>query len=56
MLESLFNKVVGLQPFSEYCEIFLKSFFHKTPLVAGSEKFINFPGNISGGSVIDLPF
>ena len=44
VLESLFNKVAGLQLFCEYCEIFKNSFFHKTPPVAVSEKFTNFPG------------
>ena len=28
----------------KYCEIFKNSYFHKTPPVAASEKFINFPG------------
>ena len=37
-------------------EFFKNSFFHKTPPVAASEKFMNLPGNISGGSVIDLSF
>ena len=40
MLESLFNKVAGLQLSCEYCKNFNKSFFLKTPLVAASEKFI----------------
>ena len=44
MLESRFNKVAGLQLSCEYCEIFKNSFFHKTPPLAASEKFINFPG------------
>ena len=44
VLESLFNKVAGLHLSCEYCEIFKNSFFHKTSLVAASEKFINFPG------------
>ena len=44
MIESVFNKVAGLQLSCDYCEIFKNSFFHKTPLVAASGKFINFPG------------
>ena len=42
----------------EYCEIFKKSYFNKTPPVPASEKFMNFPGNISGwgGGVTDLCF
>ena len=44
VLESVFNKVAGLQLSCEYCEIFKSSFFHKTPPVAASEKFISFPG------------
>ena len=44
MLESLCNKVTALQLSCEYSEIFKNSFFHKTPPVAASEKFINFPG------------
>ena len=43
MLKSLFNKYAGLQLCFEYCEIFKNSFLHKTPSVAASEKFINFP-------------
>ena len=46
VLESVFNKVAGvlsLQLSCEYCKIFRKSFFYKTPPVAASEKFINFP-------------
>ena len=43
VLESVFNKVAGLQLSCEYCEIFKKSFFRKTSPVAASEKFINFP-------------
>ena len=38
MLESLFNKVTGVQLFCEYCEIFKNSFFHKKPPAAASEK------------------
>ena len=41
LLGSLFNKVAGLQLSCEYCQIFKKSFFHKTPPVAASKKFIN---------------
>ena len=37
VLESLFNKVGGLQFSCEYCEIFKNNFFHKTPPVAASE-------------------
>ena len=44
MSEPLFIKVGGLQLSSEYGEIFKNSFFHTTPLVDASEKFINFPG------------
>ena len=44
MLESLFNKATGLQLSCEYCKIFKNSFFHETPPVAASEKFINFLG------------
>ena len=40
-LEPLFNKVAGLQISCEYCKII---FFHKTPPLAASEKFINDPG------------
>ena len=36
-LESLFNKVVGLQMFScEYCKFFKSSFFYRTPQVPAS--------------------
>ena len=56
MLESVFNKVIGLHFSCEYCEIFKSSFFHKTPPVSASEKFKNFPGKHSGRSVIDLSF
>ena len=36
------------QPLADYalCKIFKNSFFHKTPLVAASEKLINFQENI----------
>ena len=34
MLESVFNKVAGVQLSCEYCEIFKNIFFHKTPSVA----------------------
>ena len=44
VLEFLFNKIAGLQLSCEYCNVFNNSFFHKTPSVATSEKFINFPG------------
>ena len=44
MREFLFNKVAGLQLSCEYCKIFKNSFVHKTPPVAASEKFKNFPG------------
>ena len=49
MLESLFHKVTELRPatlfkrdsntgvFSEYCELFKKIFFYRTPLVAVPE-------------------
>ena len=38
VLESLFSKVVGLQSFScEYCEIFKRTFFYRTPPVADFE-------------------
>ena len=51
-LESVFNKVAGLQLSFEYCKIFKNSFFHKTPLMAASEKFINsLKENISGAEV-----
>ena len=60
-VESVFNKVAGLQLSCKYCETFKSSFFHKTRPVAASEKFINFPGkhvwrrrNMSRGGVIDL--
>ena len=43
VLESFFNKVVGLQFSCEYSKIFKNSFFHKTPPVAATEKLINFP-------------
>ena len=42
VLDSAFNKISGLQLSREYCEIFKNTFFHKTPLVAASEKSINF--------------
>ena len=44
VLESVFNKVAGLQLSCEHREIFKNNFFHKTPRVAASEKFKNFPG------------
>ena len=44
MLESLFNKVAGLERFCEIYNIFKNSFFQKTPPVAASEKFINSSG------------
>ena len=44
MLESVFNKIAVLHFSWEYCEISRSSFFHKTPPVAASEKFISFPG------------
>ena len=44
LLESVYNKVTGLQLSCEYCKIFKNRFFPKTPPVAASEKFINFPG------------
>ena len=53
VLESVFNKVAGLQLSCEYCEIFKNSFFHKTPPVAAS--YIS-QKNISGGGVTDLSF
>ena len=39
MLESLFNKVAGLQLSCEYYEVFKNDFFRKTTLVVASEKF-----------------
>ena len=42
VLESLFNKFAGLELSCEYCNRFRNSFFHKTPTVVASEKFINF--------------
>ena len=39
VLESVVNKVAGLQLSCEYCDIFKNSFFHKTPSVATCEKF-----------------
>ena len=56
MLESVFNKVAGLQLSSENCKFLRKAFLYKTPPVAASENFINFLGNISGGGVTDLSF
>ena len=56
MLESVFNKVVGLHFSCEYCKIFYSSFFYKAPPPSASKKFINFQENISGRSVIDLSF
>ena len=44
VLESLFNKVAGLQLSCEYCEIFKNGIFHETTSVVASEKFMNFPG------------
>ena len=41
---SVFNEVASLKLSCEYCEIFKDRFFLKTPQVAASEKFINFPG------------
>ena len=41
VLKFLFNKVTVQQLSCEYCRVFMKSFFHKTP-VAASEKFIKF--------------
>ena len=38
-LENICVKVAGLQLSCEYCKNFNKSFFHKTPPVAVSEKF-----------------
>ena len=49
VLESVFNKVAGLQLSCKYWEIFKNSFFHKTPPVSASE-------NISFGEVIDYLF
>ena len=43
MLEALFDKVAGLQLCFEFCDIFKNNFFHKTPPVAASKKFTNFP-------------
>ena len=43
-LESVFNKVAGLQLSCKYCEFFKSRFFHKIPPVAASEKFLNLPG------------
>ena len=34
VLDSVFNKVAGLQVSYEYCEIFKHSFVHKAPPVA----------------------
>ena len=48
MLEPVFNKAAGLQPSCEYYGIFKNSFFHKTTLVAASEKSINFPEKHQG--------
>ena len=56
VLESNFNRDAGLKLSCEYCKNFKNSFFHKTPPVAASEKFKNFPVNISGGGVIELSF
>ena len=44
MFESLFGKVVGVQLSCEYCKILRTAFFHKTTLIAASEKSVNFPG------------
>ena len=44
MLESLFNKVSGLQLSCEYCKTFKNICFHKAHPVGVFEKFINFPG------------
>ena len=44
MLESVFNKVAGLQLSCAYCQVFKSSFFHKANPVAASEKFVNSPG------------
>ena len=56
VLESVFNKVAVRHFSGEYCEIFKSSCFHKTPLVAASKKFINFPRKNQLSGVIDLPF
>ena len=44
MLESVFNKVAGLNFFFEYCKILKSRFLHKTPPVAAFKKFINLIG------------
>ena len=44
LLEFLFNIATGLQFPVNLAKFFKNSFFHKTPSVAASEKFINFPG------------
>ena len=44
VLESVLNKIGGLQLSCGFCEIFKNIFFYKTPPVAASEKLINFPG------------
>ena len=56
MLESVFNKVAGLRFSWEYCEIFKKISFYKTPPVTASEISQISQENISGGGVIDLSF
>ena len=40
----VFNKIAELQLSCKYCEFFKNSFFHKTPQVDASEKFINSTG------------
>ena len=44
MLESLFNKLAGRNFLVNIANFFKNSYFNKTPAVAASEKFINFPG------------
>ena len=47
VMESVFNKVAGVQLSCKYCRIFKNSFFHKTRPVAVSKKFIIFQGKTS---------
>ena len=49
VLESLFDKVDGLQRSFEYCDVFKNSFFHKTYPVAAYEKFKNLSGKHQWG-------
>ena len=44
MLDSVFNKVAGLELSCQFWKIFKNSFFHKKPPVVASQIFTNFVG------------